>query len=68
MESYFKEKETSWYDIPDNVIGVFVNPITGKLSVDNTDKSKMFYFIKGTEPTNTNSGYDFEEVFKEENR
>lgn len=67
MESYFKEKETSWYDIPDNVIGVFVNPITGKLSVDNTDKSKMFYFIKGTEPTNTNSGYDFEEVFKEEN-
>ena len=28
---------------------------------------KMFYFIKGTEPTNTNSGYDFEEVFKEEN-
>lgn len=68
MESYFKEKETSWYDIPDNVVGVFVNPITGELVNDtNSDKKrKMFYFIKGTEPT-SGGGYDFEAVFKEEN-
>ena len=31
MESYFKDHEASWYDIPDNVVGVLVNPITGTL-------------------------------------
>ena len=47
MENYFKEKETSWYDIPDNVVGVFVNPITGELVNDTSSdiKRKMFYFI-----------------------
>ena len=66
--SYFKKKETSWYDIPDNVVGVFVNPITGELVNDTSsdNKRKMFYFIKGTEPS-LNGGYDFEAVFKEEN-
>ncbi|MBQ7141401.1 MAG: penicillin-binding protein [Bacilli bacterium] len=50
MEKYFKEKETSWYDVPDNVVGVLINPITGELSTDNDEKKHICYYIKGTEP------------------
>ena len=29
METYFKDHDAEWYDIPENVVGVIVNPITG---------------------------------------
>lgn len=66
MESYFKDHEASWYDIPDNVVGVLVNPITGTLVEDNAEKKEMFFYLKGTEPTNENNTKDLEAVFKEE--
>lgn len=66
MESYFKNHEASWYDIPDNVVGVLVNPITGTLADDNTEKKEMFFYLKGTEPTNENNTKDLEAVFQEE--
>lgn len=50
MEKYFKEKETLWYDVPDNVVGVLINPITGELAKDTDDKKHICYYIKGTEP------------------
>ena len=50
MEYYFQDKEENWYDMPNNVVGVLVNPITGKLANVN-EKSVMSYYIKGTEPT-----------------
>lgn len=66
MEGYFSDKETSWYDIPDNIVGVLVNPITGELAKNEEKKKKLFYFLKGTEP-HTDNGYDLDEVFKNEN-
>jgi len=66
MESYNKNKDNSWYDIPENVVGVLVNPITGEIAKDNDNKKKIFYYLKGTEPRTTNL-YNFEAVFKEEN-
>lgn len=66
MESYFKNHEAQWYDIPDNVVGVLVNPITGTLVEDNAEKKEMFFYLKGTEPTNENNTKDLEAVFKEE--
>ena len=48
---YLKDKKTSWYNMPDNVVGVVVNPIDGKLAKENTQKKKILYYIKGTEPT-----------------
>ena len=51
MENYFKNKETTWYDIPDNVVGVLVNPISGEIAKEDTKNKTMFYYIKGTEPT-----------------
>ncbi len=52
MEKYLKDRDNTWYDKPDNVVGVFVNPITGELADEKTPKRKIFYYVKGTEPTN----------------
>ena len=65
MEDYLKDKDNSWYEIPDNVVGTIVNPINGKIAVEGDSNSKVFYFLKGTEPTSNT--IDLESVFKEEN-
>ena len=65
MEDYLKDKDNSWYEIPDNVVGTIVNPINGKIAVEGDSNSKVFYFLKGTDPTSNT--IDLESVFKEEN-
>lgn len=67
MEAYFDDHEASWYDIPDNVVGVLVNPITGILANENDQKKEMFFFLKGTEPTLQTVSKDLDAVFKEDN-
>lgn len=66
MENYLKGKDNKWYSIPDNVVGVLVNPITGELANAESVKSKLFYYLKGTEPTFA-LNKDLETVFKQEN-
>ena len=66
MEDYYKTHTTSWYEIPDNVVGVLVNPITGIIADDTSTKKEMFFYLKGTEPS-LNTSKDLEAVFKEEN-
>ena len=66
MENYLKEKDNKWYSIPNNVVGVLVNPITGELANVESMKSKLFYYLKGTEPTFA-LNKDLETVFKQEN-
>ena len=51
VENYMKDKGTKWYDLPSNVVGVLVDPISGEIANQNTAKPTMFYYIKGTEPT-----------------
>lgn len=51
VENYLSDKETSWYNMPSNVIGSLVNPISGDLALDSDTKKTMLYYIKGTEPT-----------------
>lgn len=58
MEDYLKDKPDNWYNIPDNVSSVLVNPITGKPAKDNDEKKKLMYFIKGTEPTYDDQVFD----------
>lgn len=48
MEKY--GKGNSWYDIPDNVIGVITDPISGKLATNENLHKRILYYIKGTEP------------------
>ena len=65
MEEYLDDKDTSWYDVPNNIVGVLVNPLTGELATEKDKVKKLFYFLKGTEP-HTDTGYDLEAVFKED--
>ena len=66
METYLKDRDNSWYSVPSNIVGVLVDPITGMLAKEDTKNSKMFYFIKGTEPTAQYVSYDLDAAFKED--
>lgn len=51
MESSLKDVEgDGWYEIPSNVVGVLVDPISGEPANESTKKKKMLYYIKGSEP------------------
>ena len=49
-EAYMIDKDNEWYSLPNNVVGVLVDPITGELANENTNNSTIFYYLKGTEP------------------
>ncbi len=51
MEGYLKDTEEHWYDMPNNVVGSLVEPVSGQLATSSSKKKKILYYIKGTEPT-----------------
>ena len=58
MENYLKEREKEWFEMPSNVVGVLVDPISGKPADINTPKKRILYYLKGTEPTNNTLVFD----------
>lgn len=50
-ENYLKDEKDTWYDIPSNVVGTLVEPISGEIATNKTKNATMFYYLKGTEPT-----------------
>ena len=64
MEKYLANKNNDWYDKPDDVVGVLVDPISGGVTDIENKKSKVFYFLAGTEPKDKNEN-DLEMVWKE---
>jgi len=58
MESYLKEKDVTWYDKPNNVVGCLVDPITGKPATENSKQKKILYYLKGTEPNGDEMVFD----------
>ena len=50
IEAYELGKPDDWYEMPNNISAVFVEPISGKPVTNDTTKKKLMYFIKGTEP------------------
>ena len=46
VEYYEKDKEDTWYKLPDNVVAVPMNSISGKYDINS---NSLYYFIKGTE-------------------
>jgi len=52
--------EDKWYEVPNNIVGILVDPISGKLATKNTKNSKFLYYIKGSEPE---GAITFEESF-----
>lgn len=58
IEAYELGKPDDWYEMPSNISAVFVEPISGKPVTNDTDKKKLMYFIKGTEPSATDQTFD----------
>ena len=58
IEAYELGKGEAWYEMPDNISAVLVDPISGKPATDSSPKKKMMYFLKGTEPSNTDQTLD----------
>ena len=57
-EGYLQDQEDAWYKQPSNVVGVLVNPIPGKPATDADEKKKIMYYVKGTEPSTTDTVFD----------
>ena len=59
MEKYLEGKndDQTWYETPSNVVGVAIDPISGKAATDSS-KAKVLYYIKGTEPVENKSSLD----------
>jgi len=64
IETYLKGKDSPWYEMPDNVSGVLVNPITGQVATEKDEKKKILYYLKGTEPYSVK--VDLDTMMKEE--
>ena len=58
MEGYLKDKEEIWYKKPSNVVGVLVNPISGKPIKNNNTQKRILYYLKGTEPSGDEVVFD----------
>ena len=67
VEEYLKDETDTWYEIPENVVGVLVDPIAGTPANKNTKKSTIFYYVKGTEPTFKDKLDNLIPTIKEEN-
>ena len=50
--------EDVWYEKPNNVVGVLVEPISGKPANDGDEHVKLMYFLKGTEPNGDEPVFD----------
>ena len=50
MENIQSGLENTWYETPQNVVGVLQDAVTGNLTTDQ-NKAVMYYYLKGTEPT-----------------
>lgn len=57
-EGYLKDHDDSWYQQPNNVVGILVNPITGKPATEEDTKRRIMYYIRGTEPSSTLPVFD----------
>ena len=58
MEGYLAGHEDNWYKQPSNVVGVLVNPITGKPATENDSHKRIMYYVRGTEPTDSDPVFD----------
>ncbi len=50
IEGYLRQKDESWYEKPDNVVGVLTDLKTGEVASNESELKKILYYIKGTQP------------------
>lgn len=51
IEAYEQDKKDEWYQQPDSVVAVVIDPISGKPATNESTKKKVMYFLKGSEPS-----------------
>ena len=51
MTGALNDKPIQYFDIPDDVVIVPINPLTGRLAADDDPHAVKAFFKKGTEPT-----------------
>lgn len=54
MEEYYKDNDYLWVNKPNDVVGILINPISGKIPNKSDTHKKIVYYLKGTEPSNEN--------------
>lgn len=52
--------EKEWYEMPNNIVGVPLNSITGE-ETDDSSKTSIFYYVNGSEYNNKNTEVVFNE-------
>lgn len=66
IEKYLEGKDEAWYEKPNNVVSVLVEPISGELATNETKNATLFYYIKGSQPNYENNNLeDSMDVWKE---
>lgn len=50
IENFLRDKESNWYEKPDNVVGMITDLNSGKQATNDSKLKKVLYYIKGTEP------------------
>ena len=50
IENYLRDQKQTWYEKPDNVVGVLTDVQTGQVATNDSKLKKILYYIKGTEP------------------
>ena len=60
VENFEKDMDDKdvWYEKPSNVVGMLVEPISGKPSTNQSDNKKLMYYLKGTEPKGDEPVFD----------
>ena len=60
VENFEKDMDDKdvWYEKPSNVVGMLVEPISGKPSVNQNENKKLMYYLKGTEPRGDEPVFD----------
>ena len=51
IENFLRNKEDSWYEKPNDIVSVIVNPLNGYLATNSSKRKKVIYYLKGTQPT-----------------
>lgn len=51
MEEALDDQSVKAFSPPDGVVGVYINPASGKLATKGCPEKRLTYFIEGTEPT-----------------
>lgn len=64
MEEIEKDEKSTWYEKPDNVVGVILDSVTGDITNDQNN-AIIYYYLKGSEPEIDGSKMIFKE--KKEN-